>query len=146
VIRVSQFDHVNLNVREIERSLRFYRDVLGLPLVRRDVDAGGQVSFVAVKAGPQIVDLRPVPDYEPPARPDPRTQGFNHLAFAIEPVDADALVAHLKGRGVEIQRGPVRNLGARGLGTALYVYDPDRYVVELKFYPPGAAEVSPLPT
>jgi len=48
--------------------------------------------------------------------------------------------------GVEIQRGPVRNRGARGLGTALYVYDPDRYVVELKFYPPGAAEVPPLPT
>jgi catechol 2,3-dioxygenase-like lactoylglutathione lyase family enzyme len=145
VIKVSQFDHVNLNVRDVDRSLRFYRDVLGLPLVRRDVDAAGRVSFVAVKAGPQIVDLRPAPDYEPP-RPDPRTQGFNHLAFAIEPVDAEALVAHLKDRGVEIQRGPVRNLGARGPGTALYVYDPDRYVVELKFYPPGAAEVPPLPS
>jgi catechol 2,3-dioxygenase-like lactoylglutathione lyase family enzyme len=146
VIRVSQFDHVNLNVRDVERSLRFYRDVLGLPIVRRDADAAGRVTFVAVKAGPQIVDLRPVPAYAPPAQPDPRTQGFNHLAFAIEPVDADALVAHLKAQGVEIQRGPVRNLGARGPGTALYLYDPDRYVVELKFYPPGAAEVPPLPT
>src|SRR5205823_12755979 len=126
VIKVSQFDHVNLNVRDAERSLRFYRDVLGLPVVRWDVDAAGRVSFFAVKAGPQIIDLRPVPDFQPPAQPDPRSQGFNHLAFAIEPVDADALVAHLTSHGVEIQRGPVRNLGARGLGTALYVYDPDR--------------------
>ena len=28
--------------------------------------------------------------------------------------------------------------------AALYVYDPDRYVVELKFYPPGSVEVAPL--
>jgi catechol 2,3-dioxygenase-like lactoylglutathione lyase family enzyme len=144
VIKVSHLDHVNLNVRDMERTLRFYRDVLGLPVVRWEVDAAGQVRFAAVKAGPQIVDLRPVPELELPAEPDPRTQGFNHLAFAIEEVDADALVAHLKAQGVEIQRGPVRNQGARGLGTALYVYDPDRYVVELKFYPPGAAEVTPL--
>jgi catechol 2,3-dioxygenase-like lactoylglutathione lyase family enzyme len=144
VLRVLQFDHVNLNVRDLDRTLRFYRDLLGLPLVRRDVDPSGRVTFAAVKAGPQIVDLRPVPDYQPPAAPDPRSQGFNHLAFEIAPVDPNALVAHLKAHDVEIQRGPVRNLGARGLGTALYVYDPDRYVVELKFYPPGAAEVTQL--
>jgi catechol 2,3-dioxygenase-like lactoylglutathione lyase family enzyme len=144
VIRVRQFDHVNLNVRDVERSVRFYVDVLGLPVVRRDVDAAGRVTFVSVKAGPQIIDFRPVPDYAPPAEPDPRVQGYNHLALVVEPIDPAELIAYLRGRGVEIQRGPVDNGGAYGTGTAIYFYDPDRYIVELKQYPPGARELEPL--
>ena len=146
MIKVRQFDHVNLNVRDVERSVRFYGEVLGMKLVRRDVDAAGKVTFVAVKAGPQIVDLRPKPEYDPPAEPDPRTQGYNHLALLVDPLDGQALIAHLKALGVEIQRGPVQNRGAYGMGTAIYFYDPDRYVVELKWYPPGAQEVTELPT
>jgi catechol 2,3-dioxygenase-like lactoylglutathione lyase family enzyme len=145
VIRVKQFDHVNLNVRDVERSVRFYREVLGLPVVRRDVDAAGAVTFVSVKPGPQIIDFRPQPDYQPPAEPDPRRQGYNHLALVIEPFDPAELIAYLRARGVEIQRGPVDNGGAYGTGTAIYFYDPDRYVVELKQYPAGAEELAPLP-
>ena len=140
MIKVRQFDHVNLNVRDVERSIEFYGRVLGLPLVRRDVDANGRTTFVAVKAGPQIVDLRPVPDFEPPAKPE----GFNHLAFTIEALYPDSLVDYLKSQGVDIQRGPVQNGGAYGRGTAIYFYDPDRYVIELKFYPPGAKELTPI--
>jgi catechol 2,3-dioxygenase-like lactoylglutathione lyase family enzyme len=143
MINVRQFDHVNLNVRDVERSVRFYQEVLGLPLVRRDVDAQGKVTFVAVKAGPQIVDMRPKAAFDPP---DQGAPAYNHLALEIEPVDGEAVVAYLKQLGVEIQRGPVQNKGAKGMGTALYFYDPDRYVVELKWYQPGAAEVVPLAT
>ena len=145
MIRVRQLDHVNLNVRDVERSVRFYGQVLGLPVVRRDVDAAGKVTFVSIKAGPQIIDLRPRPDYQPPAEPDPRLQGYNHLALVIDPIDPGELIAYLRGRGVEIQRGPVDNGGAYGTGTAIYFYDPDRYIVELKQYPAGARELEPLP-
>jgi catechol 2,3-dioxygenase-like lactoylglutathione lyase family enzyme len=144
VISVRQLDHVNLTVRDVERSVRFYGEVLGLPVVRRDVDASGAVTFVSVKAGRQIIDFRPRPDYQPPAEPDPRVHGYNHLALVIDPVDPAALIAHLRAQGVEIQRGPVQNGGAYGVGTAIYFYDPDRYVVELKQYPPGARELEPL--
>jgi catechol 2,3-dioxygenase-like lactoylglutathione lyase family enzyme len=145
VIRVRQFDHVNLNVADVDRSVRFYTEVLGLPVVRRDVDVDGAVTFVSVKAGPQIIDFRPRPEYRPPAEPDPRVQGYNHLALVIEPVDPRELIAYLRGRGVEIQRGPVDNGGAYGIGTAVYFYDPDRYVVELKQYPAGARELGSGP-
>jgi len=141
MINVRQFDHVNLNVRDVERSVRFYKDVLGLPLVRRDVDANGKTTFVAVKAGPQIVDMRPKAAFDPPDQGSP---GYNHLALEVEPMDPDALVAYLKEKGVEIQRGPVQNKGAKGMGTAIYFYDPDRYVVELKWYQLGTMEVAPL--
>jgi lactoylglutathione lyase len=142
VFTVRQFDHVNLHVRDVERAIRFYTEVLGLPLVRRDVNAAGQITFAAVKAGPQLIDLMPRPDYRPPDEPEPRSEGVNHIALVIEATDPQALIAYLRERGAEVYRGPVQVKGAYGMGTAIYFYDPDRHAIELKQYPPGATEVS----
>ena len=141
MIRVKQIDHVNLHVTDIERATRFYTEVLGMKLVRRDVDAGGQATFVSVKAGTQIVDLMPGPDYRPPSDPEPRREGMNHLALVVESVDPTALIAYLRANGADVYRGPVEVGGAYGMGTAVYFFDPDRHAVELKQYPPDAREV-----
>lgn len=142
MLRVKQFDHVNLHVRDVERAIAFYTEVLGLKLVRRDVNADGQTTFVSVKAGPQIIDLMPRPDYQPPLESEPRSQGFNHLALVIEPTDPHELIAYLKAHGAEVYRGPVQVSGAYGMGTAVYFFDPDRHAIELKQYPEGAAEIT----
>ena len=139
MLKVRQFDHVNLAVQDVERATRFYTDVLGLKLVRRDVDREGRATFVSVKTGAQIIDLMPKPDYQPPA--DPWAAGWDHLALVIEPCDPYALIEHLKSSGAEVYRGPVQVSGAYGMGTAVYFFDPDRHAVELKQYPPDAKEV-----
>ncbi|MER3405276.1 MAG: hypothetical protein C4289_09050 [Chloroflexota bacterium] len=92
--RVRQFDHVNLHVRDIERAVDFYTRVLGLPLVRRDVDSTGATTLVSVKAGPQRIDLMPRPDYQPLEEPEPRRGGVNHLALVIEPGDPYAFIEY----------------------------------------------------
>jgi glyoxylase I family protein len=140
MLKVKQFDHVNLAVRDIERATRFYTEVLGLKLVRRDVDDEGRATFVSVKTGLQIVDLMARPDYQPPE--DPWAGGWDHLALVVEPCDPQALIAHLSAGGAEVYRGPVEVSGAYGMGTAVYFLDPDRHAVELKQYPAGAVEVS----
>jgi catechol 2,3-dioxygenase-like lactoylglutathione lyase family enzyme len=140
MIKVKQFDHVNLAVQDVERATRFYTEVLGLKLVRRDVDALGRATFVSVKAGPQIVDLMPKDDYEPPE--NPWAGGWDHLALVVEPCDPRELIAYLRASGVEVYRGPVEVSGAYGMGTAVYFLDPDRHAVELKQYPPGAEELT----
>ncbi len=139
MIKVRQFDHVNLHVQDVERATRFYTEVLGLKLVRRDVDREGRATFVSVKTGAQIIDLMPQPDYQPPA--DPWAAGWDHLALVIEPCDPYDLIEHLKAGGAEVYRGPVQVSGAYGMGTAVYFLDPDRHAVELKQYPPNAKEV-----
>src|SRR5919109_4524654 len=141
MLTVKQFDHANLHVRDIERAIQFYTEVLGLPLVRRDVNAAGQTTFVSVKAGPQLIDLMPRPDYQPPVEPEPRQEGVNHFALVIEPADPQALIAYLRRHGAEVYRGPVEVSGAYGMGTAIYFFDPDRHAIELKQYPAGATEV-----
>ena len=140
MIKVRQFDHVNLRVQDVERATRFYTEVLGLKLVRRDVDGEGRATFVSVKTGAQIIDLMPKPDLQPPA--DPWAAGWDHLALVIEPCDPYELIEHLKAGGAEVYRGPVQVSGAYGMGTAVYFLDPDRHAVELKQYPPDAQEVT----
>jgi extradiol dioxygenase family protein len=47
--------------------------------------------------------------------------------------DLLAAIAWLQSRGVEvIEETPMRRMGARGMGAAFYLKDPDGYIVELK--------------
>lgn len=123
-------EHININSRDIERSIAFYRDVLGMPLVRQNYDADGNIRFAALRAGSALIDIVPnVGDW------DPSKGGFNHVALVIEPVDLEELASVCKERGIPIIEGPVSNRqGAYGNGDALYIQDPDGHGIELKHY------------
>jgi catechol 2,3-dioxygenase-like lactoylglutathione lyase family enzyme len=122
-LRVTGLDHVVLNVADVERSLAFYRDELGLEPVRVEEWRRGEAPFpsVRVDAG-TILDLLAAP----------RT-GVNadHLCLVVEPVDLAAIKA--SGR-FSVLDGPATRFGARGNGTSLYVQDPDGNTVELRHY------------
>jgi hypothetical protein len=56
---------------------------------------------------------------------------MDHLCLVIDTTDLDALVA--SGR-FDVVGGPSEVFGARGIGTSVYVRDPDGNVVELRCY------------
>jgi catechol 2,3-dioxygenase-like lactoylglutathione lyase family enzyme len=127
---VISLDHVVLRVRDLDASLRFYRDVLGLHIEFLDDYHAGTRPFVSARVGQQLIDLLPDPTYDPDA-------GRAHGGFLHWCVEVDstllAIVPWLKERGVTvIDEQPVPRMGARGLGLSIYVSDPDGYVVELK--------------
>ncbi len=120
---VQGLDHVVLNVADVERSLRFYLDELGLTPVRVDEWRAGEVFFpsVRVDAG-TIIDLLPLPR---------EGENVNHYCLVVAPIDFDAVVA--SGR-YEVVDGPDIRFGARGDGTSLYIKDPDGNTIELRYY------------
>ena len=120
---VAGLDHVVLNVADVERSLSFYCDRLGLTPVRVDEWRRAEVPFpsVRVDAG-TIIDLLG-------ARRD--GENLDHLCLVVEPTDLEELKAS---GGFDVVDGPARRFGARGDGTSLYVRDPDGNVVELRHY------------
>src|SRR5215203_1583835 len=129
-MKITDADHTNWRVRDVERSLGFYRDVLGLEPFGLDEYERGEHPLVSLRVTPGfILHLRPDPTFEPVP-----TGGYDHLALVVEGTNPDALAELLKEAGVEIENSSENVIGARGSGQALYVRDPDGYLIELKFY------------
>ena len=124
-MRVVGLDHVVLNCADVDASLRWYTEELGLRPVRAAEWRAGDAPFPSVR-----VDDTTIIDLLASAR-----TGVNvdHLCLVLEPTDLDALAR--SGRFEVVGDGPVDGLfGARGLATSLYVRDPDGNTVELRCY------------
>jgi catechol 2,3-dioxygenase-like lactoylglutathione lyase family enzyme len=122
-VKINALDHLVLNVADVERSLRFYIDELGLEPVRVDEWRRDEVFFPSVRVNDStIIDLVKLP----------RTgDNVDHFCVVVEPMDFDALKA--SGR-FEVVDGPDLRFGARGDGTSLYIRDPDSNMIELRYY------------
>jgi catechol 2,3-dioxygenase-like lactoylglutathione lyase family enzyme len=129
-MKITDADHANWRVRDVGRSLGFYRDVLGLEPFGLDEYERGEHPLISLRVTPGfILHLRPDPTFEPVS-----TGGYDHLALVVEDTNPEALAEHLEAAGVEIESTSRNVIGARGSGQALYVRDPDGYLIELKFY------------
>ena len=129
---VRGLDHLVLRVRDLERSLEFYRDVLGCPVEREEAEVG----LTQLRAGRSLIDL--VTLEGPLGRgPRPEAAGHNveHFCLTLAPFDEAPLRAWLEARGVRTEP-PALRYGAQGQGRSFYIEDPDGNRVELK----GAAQ------
>ena len=126
-MRVIAFDHLVLNVADIERSLAFYTGPLGLEPVRVDEWRAGKVPFPSVRVSPTtIIDLVTAPAGEPVG------SNVDHICLVVEPLDWQEVIDS----GVfTVVDGPGKRFGARGTAISLYVQDPDGNTVELRWYP-----------
>ena len=142
--------HVGLTVSDIERSIVFYRDVLGMKLVRRrprvDADYVGQqtgypgvaLSVASFQVSPESRQTLEVVQYlnhqGPPIEPATNRAGSSHLCLLVS--DFHAYHAELKDKGVAFKSEPVTiTAGPNEGGVVIYLSDPDGYTIEL-FQPP----------
>jgi catechol 2,3-dioxygenase-like lactoylglutathione lyase family enzyme len=129
-LRVTSADHTNWRVRDLEASLGFYRDVLGLEPFGLEEYRRGERPLVSLRVTENfILHLTPDPEFERGP-----TGGYDHLALVVEGTQPDELAKRLQRMGVEVEKQFESIVGARGAGPALYIRDPDGYRVELKFY------------
>jgi catechol 2,3-dioxygenase-like lactoylglutathione lyase family enzyme len=122
-MRIVGLDHIVISTPDVERSLAWYCDELGLAGERVEEWRRGAVFFPSVRVSDgTIIDL---------FQSERSGVNVDHVCLVIEPQDLDALAA--SGRFVVVE-GPVPRWGARGMGTSLYVRDPDDNLVELRYY------------
>lgn len=125
-------DHIVLRCGDVETTLAWYRDELGLDGVRVDEWRNGEVLFPSVRVNDAtILDLIPA-EWSDPGGPVGMGGHLDHLCLCFAPFDADALVASGRFR---VKEGPDTRYGARGDAVSVYVFDPDDTVVELRYYP-----------
>ena len=126
MLRVIDLDHFVLRVRDLDRAIAFYGEVLGLPIEMLDEYRAGTRPFVSARVGGQRIDLVPDPTY------DGAMGGLVHFCVRIAG-GLDDVLPRVRAAGVEvIEEAPMVRLGATGYGSSIYVRDPDGYVVELK--------------
>ena len=132
LVKITEMDHIVLRTRNVEQSLRFYTNVLGLQPERVDQWRAGEVRFPSARLNPDTIIDFFASDNLPETKDAPRNQ--DHFCMVINPTDMEALKTQFEAIGVEIQAGPGPRWGSHGNGTSLYIYDPDHNVVELRHY------------
>ena len=132
LVRITEMDHIVLRVKDVEESLRFYTQTLGLGAERVDQWRAGDVGFPSARLNADtIIDLFPS-EQETIGKDGVKNQ--DHYCMVIEQQDMEALKAKFEGLGIGIYSGPGKRWGSHGDGISLYVYDPDNNVVELRHY------------
>ena len=130
MIHIRQIDHVVLRVVDLDAMIRFYCEVLGCTVERRQDEIG----LVQLRAGSALVDLVPVGGklgQQGGAAPGREGRNVDHVCFRVEPFDDAAIRAHLGAFGVAC--GPVESrYGADGEGPSIYLQDPEGNTLELK--------------
>lgn len=133
MIRISAIDHVVLRVRDFDRMIAFYRDVLGCPLEWRRDDLG----MAHMRAGRALIDLVDVKGElgrKGGAAPGKEARNMDHLCLQVEGFDPDAVTRHLKASGATVEEAKKR-YGAGGDGLSIYLYDPEDNLIELRAAP-----------
>ena len=135
MIRLKEIGHVLLRVLDLERSKKFYSEVLGFRVLEEDPEHGG--TFMALEGQSHAIDLFQVKDAEAAQRQTPGVRGLGHIAFRVE-TEGDLKEAHasLRAHGVEITR-TIDHVSQK----SLYFDDPDGNTLEIYYELPDALEI-----
>ena len=131
---VLRIDHIVLRVKDMERAIAFYRDVLGCAIEKRRDDLG----LVHLRAGASLIDLV-TPDgplgKQGGALAGVEGRNVDHICLRIDPFDEAAIRALMAAHGAAVNGEVQNNFGAEGNGPSIYIADPDGNTVELKGAP-----------
>lgn len=120
--------HTMLRVKDLDASIAFYTEGLGMRLLRRNDFPGGRFTLAFVGYGPEdshtVLELTHNWEQETPYE---LGAGYGHIAVGVP--DIYGTCAGLKTRGVNVVRepGPMKH----GSTVIAFVEDPDGYKVEL---------------
>jgi len=119
--------HTMIRVGDLERSLRFYTEVLGMRLLRRHEYPEGRFTLAFVGYGPESEQAAIELTWNWDSARYDLGNAFGHVALEVP--DAYAAVAEIKRRGGKVVReaGPMKH----GTTVIAFVEDPDGYRIEL---------------
>ena len=121
---VTKLLHTRMRVNDIERTVKFYEQALGLTATRRHTSPrGAQLVFLATPNSEEEIEICQMPPGAEPVQVQP---DLMHLAFAVD--DLAAFADDLKKKGFALSDGPTQT----GSGSVIAFIDaPEGYEVEL---------------
>ncbi len=113
-----------MRVNDIEKTVKFYEQALGLTVSRRHTSPrGAQLVFLATPGSEEEIEICQMPPGAEPVKVQP---DLMHLAFGVD--NLEAFAADLKKKGFALSDGPTKT----GSGSVIAFIDaPEGYEVEL---------------
>jgi lactoylglutathione lyase len=121
--QVTQLLHTRYRVNDLERTVTFYRDILGLKEITRNRSPrGSELVFLQTPGSAELIEITCFPGSGPvQVQPD-----LTHLAFAVD--NLEEFGRHLARHGLKFSDGPT----ASASGTTFAFIDaPEGYEIEL---------------
>lgn len=116
--------HEMIRVYDLDRSLKFYDDALGMKEVRRKDKPEGKFTLVYLSDGQSDFELELTYNYDP-AQPYDLGTGYGHIAVEVGNLEA----AHAEHQAKGYKVGPLKGLGATK--DYYFLTDPDGYQIEV---------------
>jgi lactoylglutathione lyase len=140
-----EIHHTALNVTDMDRSLKFYKNILGLEAMFEPQEASGEqferateipgakIKFTMLKIGGGDTFIELIQYVNPQAKPNElkiSDTGAPHVAFRVDNIDEAK--ANLESKGVKFNSDPVRIVAGPLKGRSfVYFKDPDGLTLEL---------------
>lgn len=122
-----KFDHVTITVANMQRSVEFYRDLLGLKVLGKLENKEESSLFVYLDTGNGVLELFEFQKEGRPVEASPNEDhGLKHIGFRVDSVDE--VISRLRERDVKITLEP---LDANGGVRIAFFEDPDGVLLEV---------------
>jgi len=122
-----ELDHIILQVNDREKSIDFFTRIVGLK------HEGDRPPFSMLRVTPSfVIQVAPW-----------GTSGGEHLAFAMSKVEFHEAFERIKAAGIPFgdqfdlvgnMKGPGDEAASRGMGKAVYFFDPNKHLIEIRHY------------
>ncbi|WP_249897863.1 VOC family protein [Paenibacillus sp. PK3_47] len=110
---------ITLRVRDLEASLHFYHQILGLPVERKFESRGRQIVMLGTAGQPKIELIQ---------GSDPALTPESGVSIGFEVASVEESIAYLQTNGISVARGPV---APNPHLQFFYILDPDGFEVQL---------------
>lgn len=127
--------HTMIRVGNLDRSIAFYTDVLGMTLLRKKDYPDGRFTLAFVGYGPEAEQAAIELTHNWDTEQYELGTGYGHIALEVEDVYAACDRIRAKGGVVTREPGPMKH----GSTILAFVQDPDGYKIELLGAKPGSA-------
>ena len=119
--------HMMLRVGELERSIRFYTEVLGMSLLRRKDYPSGRFTLAFVGYGLESAETVLELTHNWDSSSYEIGAGYGHIALGVEDIAATCEMIRAQGGKIVREPGPMKH----GTTVIAFVEDPDGYKIEL---------------
>jgi catechol 2,3-dioxygenase-like lactoylglutathione lyase family enzyme len=128
-VKLEQIDHVVITVKDLNKTIDFYKNILGMKLEKFSSSLDNNQFRYAVSFGSQKINIH---EEKKPIKPNALNPSLGSMDICfISKNNINDWVHYLEKKRIKIEIGPEKKTGALGPILSIYIRDPDFNLIEI---------------